>query len=93
MTCLCGCRRAVKPGRRYATPGCGGRAHLKSRPREAIIRAGREGGNAWKVQHRHQVLERVRGLSFEDAVWATWQYAMKLRRSRAYYQRKAAKAA
>lgn len=93
MTCLCGCGRSVKPGRRYATPGCGGRAHLRSRPRAETIRAGREGGNAWKVSHRQQVLDRVREMSFEDAVWSTWQFALKLRSSRAYYQRKAAKAA
>jgi hypothetical protein len=42
IPCPCGCQRPVKPGRRYATKGCGGRAHLKAMPRawhQAAVRA------------------------------------------------------
>lgn len=62
MTCPCGCRREVNPGRTYASTGCAGRVRFRQdspQMRAWKANAGRASG---RIRHR-ELLETARGLT------------------------------
>lgn len=93
MICPCHCGQPVKPGNRYAGPGCymrtpQGRAHARK-----IGKANaREGGVANQTLWRHQVLDRFRHLDRDAAILAAveWSRLVTVRRHWRAKQRRAA---
>jgi hypothetical protein len=93
--CPCGCPGIVKTGNTYARSSCASQ-HLRQvdpvRWLAARRRGGREGGKTRAITQRARLIERLRNLDRDDAIWAAWQAGLHARRV-AWQARKAAKAA